>query len=81
MYNRGIIPCIPEKGSLGTSGDLGPLACIALVGTGQWRAKYEGEILPGAEVLKRAQIEPMELSYKEGLALINGTSVMTGLAA
>ncbi len=81
MYNRGILPCIPEKGSLGTSGDLGPLACIALVGTGQWRAKYEGEILPGAEALERAGIEPMKLSYKEGLALINGTSAMAGLAA
>ncbi len=81
MYNRGILPCIPEKGSLGTSGDLGPLACIALVGTGQWRAKYEGEIVPGAEALKRAGIAPMKLSYKEGLALINGTSAMTGLAA
>jgi histidine ammonia-lyase len=81
MYNRGILPCIPEKGSLGTSGDLGPLACIALVGTGQWRAKYNGEILPGAEALKRADIEPMKLSYKEGLALINGTSAMAGMAA
>ena len=80
MYNRGILPCIPEKGSLGTSGDLGPLACIALVGTGQWRAKYEGEIMPGAEALKKAGIEPMKLSYKDGLALINGTSVMTGMA-
>ena len=81
MYNRGIVPCIPEKGSLGTSGDLGPLACIALVGTGQWRANYQGEILPGAEALKRAGIAPMKLSYKEGLALINGTSAMAGLAA
>ncbi len=81
MYNRGIVPCIPEKGSLGTSGDLAPLACIALVGTGQWRARYEGEIMPGAEALKKAGIEPMKLSYKEGLALINGTSVMTGLAS
>ncbi|MFQ5971276.1 MAG: histidine ammonia-lyase [Alphaproteobacteria bacterium] len=81
MYNRGILPCIPEKGSLGTSGDLAPLACIALVGTGQWRAKYKGEILPGAEALRRAGIEPMKLSYKEGLALINGTSAMAGLAA
>lgn len=80
MYNKGIIPCIPEKGSLGASGDLGPLACIGLVGTGQWRARYQGEILPGAEALKRAGIEPMKLSYKEGLALINGTSVMTGMA-
>ncbi len=81
MYNRGIVPCIPEKGSLGTSGDLAPLACIALVGTGQWRAFHDGEILPGAEALKRANIEPMKLSYKEGLALINGTSAMTGMAA
>jgi len=81
IYNRGVVPCIPEKGSLGTSGDLGPLACIALVGTGEWRARYEGEILSGAEALARAGIEPMQLSYKEGLALVNGTSVMTGMAA
>jgi phenylalanine aminomutase (D-beta-phenylalanine forming) len=81
MYNRGILPCIPEKGSLGTSGDLGPLACIGLVGTGQWRAKFDGEVMPGAEALKKAGIEPMKLSYKEGLALINGTSVMTAVAA
>ena len=81
MYNRGIVPCIPEKGSLGTSGDLGPLACIALVGTGQWRARYQGQAMPGAEALRRANIEPMTLSYKEGLALINGTSCMAGMAA
>ena len=81
MYNRGILPCIPEKGSLGTSGDLSPLACVALVGTGQWRAKYQGEIMPGNEAMKRAGVEPMELSYKEGLALINGTSLMAGMAS
>jgi len=81
MYNRGVLPCIPEKGSLGTSGDLGPLACIGLVGTGQWRAKFEGEVMSGAEALKKAGIEPMKLSYKEGLALINGTSVMSAIAA
>ncbi len=81
MYNAGILPCIPEKGSLGASGDLGPLAYIAMVGTGYWRAKYNGEVLPGEEVLKRAGIEPMKLDYKEGLALINGTSAMTGMAA
>lgn len=81
MYNRGILPCIPEKGSLGASGDLGPLACIALVGIGQWRAKYEGEIMPGAAALARAGIEPMDLGVKEGLALVNGTSVMAGMAA
>ena len=81
MYNNGVLPCIPEKGSLGTSGDLGPLACIGLVGTGQWRAKYEGEIMSGADALRKAGIKPMKLSYKEGLALINGTSVMTAVAA
>jgi histidine ammonia-lyase len=81
MFNRGVLPCIPEKGSLGTSGDLGPLACIGLVGTGQWRAKFDGEVMPGAEALKRAGIEPMKLGYKEGLALINGTSAMTAVAA
>jgi len=81
MYNRGVLPCIPEKGSLGTSGDLGPLACIGLVGTGQWRAKFNGEVMPGGEAMKKAGIEPMKLSYKEGLALINGTSVMTAIAA
>ena len=81
MYNNGVVPCIPEKGSLGTSGDLGPLACIALVATGHWRARFEGEVMPGAEAMRRAGIAPMKLSYKEGLALINGTSVMAGLAA
>ncbi|MFE1441857.1 phenylalanine aminomutase (D-beta-phenylalanine forming) [Streptomyces sp. NPDC058739] len=79
VLNAGIVPCVPEKGSLGTSGDLGPLAAIALVCIGQWRARFDGEVLPGAEALRRAGIEPMELSFKEGLALINGTSGMVGL--
>ncbi|MBS0626983.1 MAG: phenylalanine aminomutase (D-beta-phenylalanine forming) [Verrucomicrobia bacterium] len=81
IYNLGIIPCIPSKGSLGASGDLGPLACIALVCVGKWKAKYNGKIMSGDEALKLAGIEPMKLSYKEGLSLINGTSVMTSLAA
>ncbi len=81
MYNAGILPCIPEKGSLGASGDLGPLAYIALVGTGAWRAKYQGEIMPGGEALAKAGLEPMKLGYKEGLALINGTSTMVGVAS
>jgi len=79
VYNSGVTPCIPEKGSLGTSGDLGPLAAVALVCAGQWRARWHGETLPGAEALRRAGIEPMALSFKEGLALINGTSGMVGL--
>ena len=81
IYNAGIFPCIPEKGSLGTSGDLGPLAAIALVCCGQWKAFYNNKIIPGHEALKLAKIEPTVLSYKEGLALINGTSGMTGMAA
>ncbi len=81
MFNKGVVPCIPKKGSLGASGDLGPLAYIALVGTGEWKASYRGEVMPGAEVLEKAGITPMKLSYKEGLSLINGTSVMVGLAS
>ncbi|MER6468883.1 phenylalanine aminomutase (D-beta-phenylalanine forming) [Streptomyces collinus] len=81
VYNSGVVPCVPEKGSLGTSGDLGPLAAIALVGVGQWKARLDGEVLPGADALAKAGIEPMTLSFKEGLALINGTSGMVGLGS
>lgn len=81
IYNAGIIPFIPSKGSLGASGDLGPLACIALVATGKWKAKYKGKTLSGKEALKQAGIKPMKLGFKEGLSLVNGTSVMTGFAA
>jgi phenylalanine aminomutase (D-beta-phenylalanine forming) len=80
LYNKGVIPCIPEKGSLGTSGDLGPLAAIALVCCGQGNAYYQGKYMSGHEALSLAGIDAAELSYKEGLALINGTSGMTGLA-
>ncbi|NEY31635.1 phenylalanine aminomutase (D-beta-phenylalanine forming) [Streptomyces sp. PRKS01-65] len=81
VYNAGIVPCVPEKGSLGTSGDLGPLAAIALVCAGQWKARLGGRTLPGRQALAEAGIEPMELGYKDGLALINGTSGMVGLGA
>jgi histidine ammonia-lyase len=81
MFNAGIAPCVPEKGSLGTSGDLAQLACIALVATGQWKARLDGCELTGAEAMRRAGIEPMALSFKEGLALINGTSGMVGLGS
>jgi phenylalanine aminomutase (D-beta-phenylalanine forming) len=81
VHNSGVVPCVPEKGSLGTSGDLGPLAAIALVCIGQGKARLDGEVLPGAEALRRVGIEPMELSFKEGLALINGTSGMVGLGS
>ena len=81
MFNRGVIPRIPSLGSLGASGDLGPLACIALVATGSWQAVVEGQETSGGEALARVNLKPLELSYKEGLSLINGTSAMTGLGA
>lgn len=81
MFNKNVLPCIPQKGSLGASGDLAPLAHIALVGTGNWKAKYNGKIIDGKLALKEARIEPMELSYKEGLSLINGTSAMVGFGS
>ncbi|OLT46027.1 phenylalanine aminomutase (D-beta-phenylalanine forming) [Gordonia sp. CNJ-863] len=81
ILNAGIVPCIPEKGSLGTSGDLGPLAYVAMVCTGKWKAYYRGRIVDGAEALNCAGIEPARLSYKEGLAMINGTAGMVGIAA
>ncbi len=80
VYNAGIIPCVPSKGSLGASGDLGPLAFIALVCVGKWKAEYRGHVLPGDEALKQAGLPPMILSYKEGLSLVNGTSAMTAFA-
>jgi len=79
MLNAGVHPAIPEKGSLGASGDLAPLAHMALVMIGLGEAEYRGEMLPGAEALKRAGLKPVELAAKEGLALTNGTSVMCAL--
>ena len=77
--NAGVHPIIPEKGSLGASGDLAPLAHMALVLVGQGEARYRGEVLPGAEALRRAGIEPLVLGAKEGLALTNGTAFMTAI--
>jgi len=79
MLNKGVHPAIPEKGSLGASGDLAPLAHMALVMIGMGEAEYQGKMLPGAEALQRAGLKPVELAAKEGLALTNGTSVMCAL--
>jgi phenylalanine aminomutase (D-beta-phenylalanine forming) len=81
MLNAQIHPLVPCKGSLGASGDLGPLASIALAATGEGSVRFRGEIMPAAQALERAGLQPMRLDYKEGLALINGTSMMTGMAA
>ncbi len=79
MLNAGIHSIIPEKGSLGASGDLAPLAHMALPIIGEGVAEYKGEIISGAEAFKRAGLMPIKLAAKEGLALTNGTSVMTAL--
>ena len=81
MLNIGVHPCIPEKGSVGASGDLAPLSHLALVLLGEGKAEYNGKIISGDEALKLAGIEPVVLKAKEGLALNNGTQVMTGVGA
>ncbi len=81
MINRGVIPFINEKGSVGTSGDLSPLSQFAEVAIGEGRAFYVGELMSGAEAMRRAGVEPTDLTYKEGLGLINGPQIMTAGAA
>ncbi|MDH7485150.1 MAG: histidine ammonia-lyase [Anaerolineae bacterium] len=81
MLERGVHPVVPTQGSLGASGDLAPLAHMALVLIGEGEADYEGERLPGREALRRAGLEPVTLEAKEGLALTNGTALMAGLGA
>ena len=77
--NRGVHPVIPEKGSLGASGDLAPLAHFACVLIGEGEAEVQGKILSGADALERAGLLPVTLAAKEGLALTNGTTVMTAV--
>ncbi len=81
MLNRGVVPRIPAQGSVGASGDLAPLAHLALVLIGEGEARFHGELLPGGEAMRRAELAPIELAAKEGLALINGTQYMTALGA
>jgi histidine ammonia-lyase len=81
LLNKHVFPLIPSQGSLGASGDLAPLASLALVLIGRGRAKVHGEILQGQAILDAIRAKPVVLEAKEGLALINGTAVMTGVAA
>ncbi|MGO4565970.1 histidine ammonia-lyase [Rhizobium sp. 2YAF20] len=80
MLENGVIPVIPEKGSVGASGDLAPLAHLAAVMMGEGEAFFAGERLPGKTALDKAGLTPVVLAAKEGLALINGTQVSTALA-
>lgn len=79
LLNHGIHPVIPERGSVGASGDLAPLSHLALVLIGEGEAFYRGERLTGAEALQRAGLRAVTLEAKEGLALNNGTQVQTGI--
>lgn len=76
MLNRGVHPMIPEKGSVGASGDLAPLAHLSLTLVGEGEAFFKGERLPSGTALQRAGLEPVTLEAKEGLALLNGTQGM-----
>ena len=76
MLNRRIYPVVPEKGSVGASGDLAPLAHLALTLVGEGEAFFEGQRMSSAEALRRARLTPLELEAKEGLALLNGTQAM-----
>jgi histidine ammonia-lyase len=79
LLERGVTPVIPEKGSVGASGDLAPLAHLALVVIGEGEAFYEGQRMPGLAALRRAGLEPVRLQVKEGLALLNGTQAMAAI--
>jgi histidine ammonia-lyase len=79
LLNAGITPVVREHGSLGCSGDLAPLAHVALAVMGEGEVRYDGELVPAADALREAHLEPVELAEKEGLALINGTDGMLGM--
>src|SRR5690606_8740679 len=78
---RDIVPVVPERGSVGASGDLAPLAHLALTLIGEGEVFAFGERLPSAEALKRAGLTPAVLEAKEGLALVNGTQAICAVGA
>src|SRR6266705_2153081 len=80
LLDAGVTPVIPEHGSVGASGDLAQLAHLALPLIGEGEVQVDGQRLPAIEGLRRAGLEPLELSYKEGLSLVNGTEGMLALA-
>ncbi|KAB8313128.1 histidine ammonia-lyase [Erwinia endophytica] len=80
LFNAGVMPCIPEKGSVGASGDLAPLAHLSLMLLGEGDVRVAGRLMPAVDGLKLAKLQPFVLGPKEGLALLNGTQVSTALA-
>ena len=81
MLNKRVHPVIPEKGSVGASGDLAPLSHMVLVLMGEGKAEYKGKVMDGREALAKAGIKPLKLRFKEGVALNNGTQMATAIAA
>ncbi len=81
LRNRHVTPVVPSQGSVGASGDLAPLAHMALVLIGEGRAAFDGAVLVGGEALRRARLDPIELQPKEGLSLLNGTQAMLATGA
>ncbi len=81
LYNAGIVPCIPSRGSVGASGDLAPLAHLGLALMGEGDVVLQGAKVAAAEALRRAGLKPLTLASREGLALVNGTQVMTASGA
>lgn len=81
LLNRGVSPVVPSRGSVGASGDLAPLSHIALALIGEGHVRVLDRVMPTTMVMKQQRIEPLTLEAKEGLALINGTHVMTGIGA
>ncbi len=79
LVNRGVTPVVPSQGSVGASGDLAPLAHMALVLVGEGEAEFAGAVMSGREALSRAGLEPIELHPKEGISLINGTQAMLAI--
>jgi histidine ammonia-lyase len=79
--NRGVLPHVPARGSVGASGDLAPLAHLALPLVGEGQATVNGELLSGAEALRAVGLEPIRLASKEGLSLVNGTQFMSAMAS
>ncbi|PIR74643.1 MAG: tyrosine 2,3-aminomutase, partial [Candidatus Magasanikbacteria bacterium CG10_big_fil_rev_8_21_14_0_10_47_10] len=81
MLNHGIHPQVPQWGSVGASGDLTPSAHIALAIMGEGTVEYQGEVMPSADAFERTGLTPVRFVAKEGLALINGTTMMTGVGS
>ena len=81
LLRAGVVPVVPSQGSVGASGDLAPLAHLALPIIGEGEAWFDGERMSGADALRRSEIAPLELAAKEGLSLINGTQVSTAITA